>query len=86
MPVLSNQPSAVPVSPLQVSNNVTNPIWTNWFGQVLQWLSLAPAIGVGYGAPTVPPIKVGNSYCDLTNKKYYIAFGVSNVSDWVLMN
>lgn len=40
----------------------------------------------GDGAPAVIPDFVGQKYADITNKKLYFAFGVSSVSDWVVMN
>lgn len=40
----------------------------------------------GDGAPAVIPDFVGQKYADLTNRKLYFAFGVSSVSDWVVMN
>lgn len=40
----------------------------------------------GDGAPAVIPDFVGQKYADITNRKLYFAFGVSSVSDWVVMN
>ena len=48
-----------------------------------------PMIVTGSGAPTAPnvPAFVGQKYLDLTNKKEYTAFSVTNtISDWVLIN
>lgn len=48
-----------------------------------------PMIVTGSGAPTTPnvPAFVGQKYLDLTNKKEYTAFSVTNaISDWVLIN
>ena len=43
----------------------------------------------GNGAPTAPvvPTMIGQEYMDLTNRKLYKAFAITNnVSDWVLIN
>lgn len=40
----------------------------------------------GTDAPTEVPEFVGQEYYDTTNKKKYEAFGVSAVTDWILMN
>lgn len=45
-----------------------------------------PIMREGDGAPAVIPDFVGQKYADLTNRKLYFAFGVSSVSDWVVMN
>ena len=48
-----------------------------------------PMIVTGSGAPSAPnvPAFVGQKYLDLTNKKEYTAFSVTNsISDWVLIN
>ncbi len=48
-----------------------------------------PMIIYGAGAPAAPnvPAFVGQKYLDITNKKEYTAFSVTNsVSDWVLVN
>lgn len=45
-----------------------------------------PIMREGDGAPAVIPDFVGQKYADLTNRKLYFAFGVSAVSDWVVMN
>ena len=45
-----------------------------------------PIMREGDGAPAVIPDFVGQKYADITNKKLYFAFGVSSVSDWVVMN
>jgi hypothetical protein len=44
---------------------------------------------VGSGAPSSPvvPTMIGQEYLDVTNKKCYKAFSITNsVSDWVLLN
>ena len=45
-----------------------------------------PIMREGDGAPAVIPDFVGQKYADITNRKLYFAFGVSSVSDWVVMN
>lgn len=48
-----------------------------------------PMIVYGAGAPSAPnvPAFIGQKYLDVTNKKEYTAFSVTNsVSDWVLIN
>lgn len=40
----------------------------------------------GDGAPTTIPKQIGDEYLDLTNKKLYKGFGVTDVSDWILIN
>lgn len=48
-----------------------------------------PMVVTGSGAPAAPvvPTFVGQKYLDVTNKKEYTAFSVTNsVSDWVLVN
>lgn len=45
-----------------------------------------PIINSGAGAPTSTPVKIGDDYLDLTNKKYYKAFGTSSSSDWIIQN
>lgn len=40
----------------------------------------------GTDSPTEVPDFIGQEYLDTTNKKMYKAFGVSAVTDWVLMN
>lgn len=45
-----------------------------------------PIINSGAGAPTSIPVKIGDDYLDLTNKKYYKAFGTSSSSDWIIQN
>ena len=48
-----------------------------------------PMILEGDGAPTAPnvPAFIGQKYIDVTNKKEYTAFSVTNsISDWVLIN
>lgn len=43
----------------------------------------------GNGAPATPvvPTMIGQEYMDLTNRKLYKAFAITNnVSDWVLIN
>ena len=53
-----------------------------------KWPTLTglPITRAGDGAPAVIPDFVGQKYADLTNRKLYFAFGVSSVSDWVVMN
>lgn len=53
-----------------------------------EWPTLTglPVIRTGDGAPAVIPDFVGQKYADITNRKLYFAFGVSSVSDWVVMN
>ena len=48
-----------------------------------------PMIIYGAGAPSAPnvPAFIGQKYLDVTNKKEYTAFSVTNaISDWVLIN
>lgn len=45
-----------------------------------------PIISSGAAAPTTTPVKIGDEYLDLTNKKYYKAFGTSSSADWVIQN
>lgn len=48
-----------------------------------------PMIIYGSGAPASPnvPVFIGQKYLDITNKKEYTAFSVTNsISDWVLVN
>lgn len=48
-----------------------------------------PMIVYGLGAPATPnvPSFIGQKYLDVTNKKEYTAFSVTNsISDWVLIN
>ena len=53
-----------------------------------KWPTLTglPITRAGDGAPAVIPDFVGQKYADLTNRKLYFAFGVSSVSDWVVLN
>ena len=39
-------------------------------------------VSSGAGVPTSTPSSVGDEYIDTTNKKFYIAMGTSNASDW----
>ena len=39
----------------------------------------------GNGVPNFKPSFIGQDYLDLTNKKKYISFGNSNISDWVVI-
>ena len=45
-----------------------------------------PIMRIGSGTPSMIPDFIGQQYADITNKKLYFAFGVSSVSDWVVMN
>ncbi len=87
---MPNLVAPVPVAPLQVSDaekhNITNPIWTNWFTSVGLWLNRSPIASFGEGPPTTIPIKVNQQYADVTNKILYVAFGTTDVSDWVAVN
>ena len=53
-----------------------------------RWPTLTglPISRTGEGAPAIIPDFIGQRYMDTTNKKAYLAFGVSSVSDWVVMN
>lgn len=53
-----------------------------------EWPTLTglPLMIVKSGAPAEIPSFIGQKYLDTKNKKAYLAFGVSSVSDWVVMN
>ena len=53
-----------------------------------EWPTLTglPIMMIGDGAPSVIPSFIGQKYVDTTNKKLYFAFGVSAVSDWIVLN
>lgn len=53
-----------------------------------EWPTLTglPLMIVKSGAPDKIPSFIGQKYLDTKNKKAYLAFGVSSVSDWVVMN
>ena len=54
----------------------------------LEWPTLTglPVTRMGNGVPSIVPDFVGQRYMDTANKKAYLAFGASAVSDWEVMN
>jgi len=40
----------------------------------------------GAGAPASTPIKIGDIYVDISNKKLYFAVGTSSSADWIIAN
>lgn len=45
-----------------------------------------PVTQTGTAAPTSTPGQVGDRFIDTNNKKFYIAMGIANNADWVVMN
>ena len=54
----------------------------------LEWPTLTglPVTRIGDGVPAIVPDFIGQRYMDTANKKAYLAFGASAVSDWEVMN
>ena len=54
----------------------------------LEWPTLTglPVTRMGDGVPAIVPDFIGQRYMDTANKKAYLAFGASAVSDWEVMN
>ncbi len=48
--------------------------------------AVTPTISQGTSAPGTTPIKVGDVFVDTTGKKFYVAMGTTNSSDWVVQN
>lgn len=67
--------------PLVDENGMITRSWYNYFSIVSTM-----NISSGDGAPTFVPKKVGDEYLDLTNEKLYKSFGVTDLSDWILIN
>lgn len=86
---MTNFLQPVPTSPLQDPNdkiNATNPIWVGWFTIARQQINISSKVFTGSGAPTFAPPSTNAEYRDLLNKKLYVAFGVADVTDWILIN
>ena len=49
-------------------------------------VSCSPTISSGAGAPGTTPAKVGDIYVDTTGKKMYAATGITNSTDWTIVN
>lgn len=67
--------------PIADKDGLVDKTWFNYLTSLSGMATLQ-----GNGAPTSAPNKIGYEYLDLAARKLYKAFGVSAVSDWVLIN
>lgn len=56
--------------------------WYNFFANQ----GFNTQVSYGSGPPTVKPTQIGNAYLNRTGDKVYFAFGVSSITDWVLVS
>jgi len=76
----------IPISTLTDVRGIIQPIWLNWFNAVYRLLYRAPTIFTGVAAPTTTPDKIGDLFIDSVLGKVYVATGVSNSTDWKILN